>query len=53
MPLPAVIHCVAPLLITPPPPWLSWCWNVPSIMYVTVSKPRCGCHEVPRGSPGA
>src|SRR4051812_3502276 len=23
------------------------------MMYVTVSKPRCGCHEVPLGSPGA
>ena len=31
----------------------SWCRNVPSIMYVTVSKPRCGCHGVPLGSPGA
>src|SRR3984885_2267056 len=23
------------------------------MMYVTVSKPRCGCHGVPLGSPGA
>ncbi len=53
MPPPAVIHCVAPSVITPPPPWESWCWNVPSIMYVTVSNPRCGCQSVPRGSPGA
>ena len=32
IPPPAVIHWVAPLAMTPPPPWESWCWNVPSIM---------------------
>src|SRR3954470_8615976 len=53
MPPPAVIHWVSPLVILPPPPWLSWCSNIPSMMYVTVSKPRCGCHGVPFGSPGA
>src|SRR5450631_444303 len=26
---------------------------MPSMMYVTVSKPRCGCQDVPLGSPGA
>ena len=52
-PAPAVIHCVAPSVITPPPPVVSWCSNAPSIMYVTVSKPRCGCHAVPFASPGA
>ena len=31
-PLPAVIHCVSPLLIVPPPPWVSWWMNVPSMM---------------------
>ena len=44
MPAPAVIHWVSPFVIVPPPPFESWCSNVPSIMYVTVSKPRCGCH---------
>ena len=53
MPAPAVIHCVSPFVITPPPPLESACSNVPSIMYVTVSKPRCGCQGVPFGSPGA
>src|SRR5690606_7724576 len=53
MPEPAVIHWVSPLVITPPPPCESWCSMIPSIMYVTVSKPRCGCHGVPLGSPGA
>src|ERR1700722_2141066 len=53
MPEPAVIHWVEPLAIRPPPPMESWCWNVPSIMYFTVSKPRWGCHGVPLGSPGA
>ncbi len=53
IPAPAVIHWVSPLLITPPPPFESLCSKVPSIMYVTVSKPRCGCQGVPFGSPGA
>src|SRR5487761_2354608 len=53
IPDPAVIHCVSPSLISPPPPIESRCWKVPSIMYVTVSKPRWGCHGVPFGSPGA
>src|SRR5918996_101996 len=53
MPAPAVIHWVSPLVMTPPPPFESLCSNVPSIMYVTVSKPRCGCQLVPFGSPGA
>ena len=52
IPAPAVIHCVSPFVMSPPPPFESWCSNVPSIMYVTVSKPRCGCHGVPFGSPG-
>src|SRR3954453_14123364 len=52
-PPPAVIHWVSPLLIVPPPPWESACSKVPSMMYVTVSKPRCGCQDVPLGSPGA
>ena len=53
IPAPAVIHWVSPFVITPPPPFESLCSKVPSIMYVTVSKPRCGCHGVPFGSPGA
>jgi hypothetical protein len=32
IPAPAVIHWVAPSVISPPPPWESWCWKVPSIM---------------------
>jgi hypothetical protein len=32
MPEPAVIHWVSPLVMRPPPPVESWCWNVPSIM---------------------
>ena len=40
MPAPAVIHCVAPSVISPPPPVESWCSIAPSMMYVTVSKPR-------------
>ena len=32
MPAPAVIHWVAPFSMMPPPPWLSWCRKVPSIM---------------------
>ena len=51
-PDPAVIHWVSPSVMTPPPPSESECSKVPSSMYVTVSKPRCGCHDVPRGSPG-
>ena len=47
-PEPAVIHCVPPFVIEPPPPWESWCRNVPSMMYVTVSKPRCGSDRSPR-----
>ena len=47
MPPPAVIHCVSPFVMRPPPPVESLCSNTPSIMYVTVSKPRCGCHAVP------
>ena len=53
IPAPAVIHWVSPLVMTPPPPFESACSKTPSIMYVTVSKPRCGCHGVPFGSPGA
>ncbi len=53
MPAPAVIHCVSPLVMTPPPPLESWCSKIPSMMYVTVSKPRWGCQGVPFGSPGA
>ncbi len=53
MPAPAVIHWVSPLVIVPPPPFESWCSKIPSMMYVTVSNPRCGCHGVPFGSPGA
>lgn len=48
-----VIHWVSPPLMIPPPPLLSWWTKVPSIRYVTVSKPRWGCHGVPLGSPGA
>ena len=40
------------LHIEAPPPLESWCRNVQSMMYVTVSNPRCGCHGVPLGSPG-
>ena len=29
-PEPAVIHWVSLSLMTPPPPWLSWCTKVPS-----------------------
>jgi hypothetical protein len=29
---PAVFHWVAPSVISPPPPWESWCWKMPSIM---------------------
>src|SRR5205823_4382623 len=32
MPPPAVIHWVAPSVMTPPPPCESWCWRVPSMM---------------------
>ena len=33
IPDPAVIHCVAPSVISPPPPWESW-WAIrPSSMY--------------------
>ena len=32
MPEPAVIHWVAPLVMSPPPPVESWCPKVPSIM---------------------
>jgi len=32
MPPPAVIHCVAPLVMRPPPPLESWWAKVPSIM---------------------
>ena len=32
MPLPAVIHWVSPLVMVPPPPWLSWWSNWPSMM---------------------
>jgi len=39
IPAPAVIHCGA-VGDEPTPPIESWCWNVPSIMYVTVSNPR-------------
>ena len=53
MPAPAVIHWVSPSEIKPPPPVESSWRSTPSIMYVTVSKPRCGCHGVPFGSPGA
>ena len=53
MPAPAVIHCVAPSVITPPPPFESRCLILPSIMYVTVSKPRCGWSGAPLASPGA
>ena len=53
MPAPAVIHCVSPSVIVPPPPFESWCSKIPSMMYVTVSNPRWGCHGVPFGSPGA
>jgi hypothetical protein len=52
IPWPAVIHRVSPSEMTPPPPSESLCEMTPSIMYVTVSKPRCGCHGVPLGSPG-
>ena len=31
-PDPAVIHCVSPLVIVPPPPWLSWWSKTPSMM---------------------
>ena len=53
IPAPAVIHWVAPSVIRPPPPVESWCSTAPSMMYVTVSKPRCGCHGAPLASPGA
>ena len=53
IPPPAVIHWVSPLVIRPPPPLESWWRKTPSMMYVTVSKPRCGCQGVPLGSPGA
>ena len=43
MPRPAVIHCTAPGSSTPSLPWLSLWRMRPSSMYVTVSKPRCGC----------
>jgi hypothetical protein len=52
MPAPAVVHWVAPSAIRPPPPCESWWAKRPSSMWVTVSKPRCGCQSVPRGSPG-
>src|SRR5260221_7555445 len=52
MPPPAVIHCVSPSLITPPPPLESWCEISPSSTYVTVSKPRWGCHGAPFASLG-
>ena len=32
MPPPAVIHCVSPLVIRPPPPLESWWRKIPSIM---------------------
>jgi hypothetical protein len=32
MPAPAVIHCVSPLVIDPPPPWESWWSKTPSMM---------------------
>ena len=32
IPAPAVIHCVSPLVIRPPPPFESECWNSPSMM---------------------
>ena len=51
--MPAVIHWVSPSVIRPPPPCESWWSKIPSMMYVTVSKPRCGCQSVPFGSPGA
>ena len=46
IPPPAVIHCVAPSVIRPPPPWESWWAKVPSIMYVdrleaAMRVPRC------------
>ncbi|CAM5341908.1 hypothetical protein SMICM304S_02206 [Streptomyces microflavus] len=52
-PDPAVIHWVSPFSMVPPPPLESWWMKVPSIRYVTVSKPRCGCQGVPFGSPAA
>ena len=53
MPEPAVIHCVSPSPMRPPPPFESWCSITPSMTYVTVSNPRCGCHGAPTGSFGA
>lgn len=31
-PEPAVIHWVSPLVMVPPPPWLSWWSKIPSMM---------------------
>ncbi|CAM5743374.1 hypothetical protein SALBM311S_01161 [Streptomyces alboniger] len=31
-PEPAVIHWVSPLVMVPPPPWLSWWSKMPSMM---------------------
>jgi hypothetical protein len=42
MPLPAVIHWMLPPRSSPWLPTLSRCSIAPSIMYVTVSKPRWG-----------
>src|SRR3954454_14515910 len=53
MPAPAVIHCVSPSPMMPPPPLESWCSTTPSITYVTVSKPRWGCDGAPFASLGA
>src|SRR5512141_222232 len=48
MPLPAVIHCTSPGVMSPRFPMLSPCSTSPSRTYVIVSIPRCGC----QGNPG-
>ncbi len=52
-PSPAVMYWVPPSSMVPPPPCESWWMNCPSMRYVNVSKPRCGCQGVPFGSPAA